>query len=129
MRRLCCDQAATQHLQDERRRLQQQRNLRKANLEAVPPLESDLRKLDASVKRNTALIKKLRSISEESKASLLEDILRTNQIKVLGAAPDAYPSDMHGSCRDLFVICLNSCQMAVLTLCAAVCQRSSSCCG
>jgi regulator of nonsense transcripts 2 len=49
----------------------------------VPPLESDLRKLDASVKRNTALIKKLRGISEESRAGLLEDILRTNQSKVM----------------------------------------------
>ena len=77
-----CLQAAVRTLEGERHKLEQQRRLRQSNLDAVPPLESDLRKLDASVKRNTALIKKLRGINEEFKAGLLEDILRTNQSKV-----------------------------------------------
>lgn len=34
------------------------------------------------MKRNTALIKKLRGISEENKDSLCEDILKVNQIRV-----------------------------------------------
>ncbi len=56
--------------------------MRDSNLDALPLTDADLRKLDASVKRNTALIKRLRSVSEESKAGLLEEISRTNQSKV-----------------------------------------------
>lgn len=44
--------------------------------------EADLRKLDSSVKRNTALVKKLRQVGEESRQALLDDIGKTNQSKV-----------------------------------------------
>lgn len=44
--------------------------------------EQELRKLDSSVKRNTALIKKLRLINEDTKEALLDDIRRANQTKV-----------------------------------------------
>lgn len=75
-------QAATCQFSDELQRLKAQRELREVNLDALPLADADLRKLDASVKRNTALIKKLRSVSEESRAALLDDISRTNQSKV-----------------------------------------------
>lgn len=54
---------------------------------AERPDEGTLRRLDASVKRNSALTKKLRGISEEGRAALLEDISRTNQSKVEGEGP------------------------------------------
>lgn len=44
--------------------------------------EEALRKLDSSVKRNTALIKRLRLINEETRQSLLDDIAKTKQTKV-----------------------------------------------
>ena len=44
--------------------------------------DSELRMLDSSVKRNTALVKRLRQLSEDNTASVLEDISRTNQSKV-----------------------------------------------
>ena len=44
--------------------------------------EQELRTLDSSVKRNTALIKKLRLINEDTKDALLADIRRANQTKV-----------------------------------------------
>lgn len=43
--------------------------------------ENELKKLDSSVKRNTALVKKLKSTSEDTKDSLLEEIRKTNQSK------------------------------------------------
>ena len=49
-----------------------------------PPLlgGEDMKALDSSVKRNTALVKKLRQLSEESASSLMDDIVKTNQSKV-----------------------------------------------
>ena len=44
--------------------------------------DSALKKLDSSVKRNTALVKKLRQANEETRESLLEEVRRTNQSKV-----------------------------------------------
>ena len=46
----------------------------------------DSKSLDSSVKRNSALIKKLRQLSEESKGSLLSDIQKTNQSKYVTEA-------------------------------------------
>ncbi|BDA48017.1 Regulator of nonsense transcripts 2 [Coccomyxa sp. Obi] len=78
--------AARCQFSDDLQRLKALRELREANLDALPLMDSDLRKLDASVKRNTALIKKLRSVSEESRAALLDDISRTNQSKYVSEA-------------------------------------------
>ena len=46
----------------------------------------DSKSLDSSVKRNSALIKKLRQLSDESKESLLSDIQKTNQSKYVSEA-------------------------------------------
>ena len=48
--------------------------------------DSESKTLDSSVKRNSALIKKLRQLSEETKESLLLDILKTNQSKYVSEA-------------------------------------------
>ena len=44
--------------------------------------ETEKRRLDSSVKRNTAVLKKLRQLSEDSSASILEDLHKVNQTKV-----------------------------------------------
>ncbi len=44
--------------------------------------EDALKMLDSSMKRNTALTRKLKQLSEESKQSILDDIAKTNQSKV-----------------------------------------------
>ena len=49
----------------------------------LPPSGGDdMKALDSSVKRNTALVKKLRQLTEESASSLMDDIVKTNQSKV-----------------------------------------------
>ena len=53
---------------------------------ACPAGDSELRQLDSSVKRNTALIKRLRQISEDTREALLQDIARTNQSKYVTEA-------------------------------------------
>ena len=75
-------QASLQLVKVEFERLSLQQKLLKENEIAVEQAGTDIRKLDASVKRNTTLIKRLRNITEDSAVSLLDDIARTNQSKV-----------------------------------------------
>ena len=76
-------QMSLQLVQAELERLALQRTLLKENATPGQQTGSDIKKLDASVKKNTTLIKRLRNITEDSAASLLEDVARTNQSKVL----------------------------------------------
>ena len=87
----CHAQDAARQLQEEAAALAEQRKLREANLAPDRPDEAALRKLDASVKRNTALTKKLRGVTEEARTGLLEEIQRTNQAKVWHAQACALP--------------------------------------
>ena len=48
----------------------------------IPAGEEALKQLDSSMKRNSALIRKLKALSEESRQSILDDIAKTNQSKV-----------------------------------------------
>lgn len=48
--------------------------------------ENQLKKLDSSVKRNTALVKKLRQVTEENKDAILDDIRKVNQTKYVSEA-------------------------------------------
>ena len=75
-------QSSIQIIQAELERLSLQQRLLQENEIAVQQTGNDIKKLDASVKRNTTLIKRLRNITEDSAASLLDDIARTNQSKV-----------------------------------------------
>ena len=52
--------------------------------------ESELKKLDSGVKKNTTLVKKLRQVTEDIKTSLLEEIRRTNQTKYVDEAVAAF---------------------------------------
>ena len=44
--------------------------------------DAELRKLDSSVKRNTATLNKLRKLSDEAGPAVLEDLKKVNQSKV-----------------------------------------------
>lgn len=44
--------------------------------------EGELKGLDSSMKRNTALLRKLRQLGEDTRASLLEEVAKVNQSKV-----------------------------------------------
>ena len=75
-------QASLQRVRAELERLSRQQKLLKENENAGQLNDADIKKLDASVKRNTSLIKRLRNITEDNAASLLEEIARTMQSKV-----------------------------------------------
>ncbi|GMH39542.1 hypothetical protein BSKO_07440 [Bryopsis sp. KO-2023] len=70
---------ATQRLQEERKRREQ-------NVSAQQLSEDELKKFESSVKRNTALIKKLKAITEETCKSLCQDILKVNQSRYVSEA-------------------------------------------
>eukprot|EP00798_Chlamydomonas_sp_ICE-L_P014701 gene14701-20741_t len=69
-----------------RKTLEASRLQREANLNPDRPKEDALKQLDSSVKRNTALIKKLRAVSEDSVKGVLEDISKVNQLKYVSEA-------------------------------------------
>ena len=73
----------------------------------------DPKALDSSVKRNSALIKKLRQLSEESKESLLSDIQKTNQSKYVSEAVAAI-TDASLKSKDIH---------AAVQICCALHQR------
>ena len=62
--------------------LKARRTLREANMAQTRPGEDALKKLDSSMKRNTALIRKLKQLGEDSRKSVLDDVAKTNQSKV-----------------------------------------------
>ncbi|DBA81963.1 TPA: hypothetical protein ACH3X1_007672 [Trebouxia sp. C0004] len=78
---------ATAQLVDATLELKRRRELRTDNLSK--PGYSESKALDSSVKRNSALIKKLRQLSDESRESLLTDIQKTNQSKYVSEAVTA----------------------------------------
>lgn len=75
-------QDATHKVNEAAEALERRQQLRELNLAPTRPGEAELKQLDASMKRNSAIIRKLRALSEESRASLLDDIAKTNQSKV-----------------------------------------------
>eukprot|EP00850_Spirogloea_muscicola_P011490 SM000071S21114 [mRNA] locus=s71:436824:443196:- [translate_table: standard] len=62
------------------------RAARLANLKPQRPDLPSLRNLDSSIKRNTAVIKKLRQVSEEQRESLLEELKAVNLSKFISEA-------------------------------------------
>lgn len=63
--------------------------LRQANLNPERPDASFLRTLDSSIKRNTAVIKKLKQINEEQRESTMEDLKSVNLSKFVSEAVTA----------------------------------------
>lgn len=62
------------------------RALRQSNLSPQRPDVGFLRSLDSSIKRNTAVIKKLKQINEEQREGLLEDLKAVNMSKFVSEA-------------------------------------------
>ncbi|KAI3721333.1 hypothetical protein L2E82_32342 [Cichorium intybus] len=60
--------------------------LRKSNLNPERPDSSALRTLDSSIKRNTAVIKKLKQINEEQRESLMDELKNVNLSKFVSEA-------------------------------------------
>ncbi|KAL6779603.1 UPF2 [Auxenochlorella protothecoides x Auxenochlorella symbiontica] len=78
-----------QRLQDYLAARARRREARDLNLHPDRPGEAALAQLDSSMKRNTALTRKLRTLTEETRASVLEDAARTNQSKYVAEAAAA----------------------------------------
>ena len=92
-------QAAADQLRLAKDVLQARRELRERNLLPARPTEAQLKGLDASVKKNTALVRRLRTVSDGG-AGLLEDIRRTNQSK----ASSVLVNGTTVSCQDFFFL-------------------------
>nr|XP_043631747.1 regulator of nonsense transcripts UPF2 [Erigeron canadensis] len=60
--------------------------IRQANLNPERPDSSALRTLDSSIKRNTAVIKKLKQINEEQRESLMDELKGVNLSKFVSEA-------------------------------------------
>eukprot|EP00898_Chlorokybus_atmophyticus_P007627 jgi/Chlat1/7866/Chrsp66S07293 len=67
--------------EDVKKAVELKRQLRQSNLNPQRPDEVALKAFDSSVKRNSAVIKKLRVISEENRDSLLEELRAVNLTK------------------------------------------------
>ena len=52
----------------------------------LPVDEGALKKLDSSMKRNTALLRKLKQLSEEARQGLVDEVAKTNQSKYVAEA-------------------------------------------
>nr|GEU67610.1 regulator of nonsense transcripts UPF2 [Tanacetum cinerariifolium] len=77
--------------------------LRQSNINAERPDASSLRTLDSSIKRNTAVIKKLKQINEEQRESLMDELRGVNLSKFVSEAVAAIcdaklkSSDIHAA--------------------------------
>ncbi|KXZ44964.1 hypothetical protein GPECTOR_60g742 [Gonium pectorale] len=79
----------TAQIASARKLLEAQRLLRESNLNAVRPSEDELKQLDSSIKRNSALTKKLKQLTEDNKQTIIDDIRKTNQSKYVSEAVSA----------------------------------------
>lgn len=79
------------YIQEVEERLQQKNHLRAMNISASEnrPDEPYFSKLDSSLRRNTAFVKKLRNLTESQKDSLTRDIQSLNLSKYIGEAAAA----------------------------------------
>ncbi|KAJ7289004.1 hypothetical protein O6H91_Y308000 [Diphasiastrum complanatum] len=77
---------ADARLEETRKLVEAKRALRQANLAPERPDASFLRGLDSSIRRNTAVIKKLKQINEEQKEGLLEELRAVNLSKFVSEA-------------------------------------------
>ncbi len=77
-----------QEEEDEAKKVLEKRSLRVANLNASQnrPTAAFMKTLDSSVKRNTAVIKKLKQITEDQKDSLLSELNQVNLSKYISEA-------------------------------------------
>ncbi|KAK3023907.1 hypothetical protein RJ639_043450, partial [Escallonia herrerae] len=80
------DEEAVARLDEFKKSLEAKMALRQSNLNSERPESSFLRTLDSSIKRNTAVIKKLKQINEEQRESLMDDLRSVNLSKFISEA-------------------------------------------
>ncbi|EXB30382.1 Regulator of nonsense transcripts 2 [Morus notabilis] len=80
------DEEAAARLEEIKKSIEAKMVLRQSNLNAERPDSGFLRTLDSSIKRNTAVIKKLKQINEEQREGLLDELRSVNLSKFVSEA-------------------------------------------
>lgn len=83
------DEEAMARQEEVKKLAEAKRALRQSNLTPERPDAGFLRTLDSSIKRNTAVIKKLKQINEEQREGLLEELKAVNLSKFVSEAVSA----------------------------------------
>lgn len=97
------DREAGARLEEFKKSVEFRLSLRQSNLNPEIPEPSFLRTLDSSIKRNTAVIKKLKQINEEQRESLMDELRSVNLSKFVSEAVTAIceaklrTSDIHAA--------------------------------
>ncbi|EPS67341.1 hypothetical protein M569_07434, partial [Genlisea aurea] len=79
-------QEAVARLEEIKKSIETKMALRKSNLNPERPDSGFLRTLDSSIRRNTAVIKKLKQINEEQRESLMDELRSVNLSKFVSEA-------------------------------------------
>ncbi|WJX29255.1 Regulator of nonsense transcripts upf2 [Trifolium repens] len=80
------DEEVVAHLEEIKKSIEAKMELRQSNLNPERPDAGFFRTLDSSIKRNTAVIKKLKQINEEQRESLMDDLRSVNLSKFVSEA-------------------------------------------
>ncbi|KAK7354481.1 hypothetical protein VNO80_19945 [Phaseolus coccineus] len=83
------DEEAVARLEEIKKSVEAKMALRQSNLNPERPDSGFLRTLDSSIKRNTAVIKKLKQINEEQRESLMDELRSVNLSKFVSEAVTA----------------------------------------
>ncbi|GLT66869.1 hypothetical protein SLA2020_392120 [Shorea laevis] len=83
------DEEANARLEEMKKSFEAKMALRQSNLNPERPDSGFLRTLDSSIKRNTAVIKKLKQITEEQREGLMEELRSVNLSKFVSEAVTA----------------------------------------
>ncbi|WCJ19421.1 Regulator of nonsense transcripts UPF2 [Euphorbia peplus] len=83
------DEEAVARLEEMRKSMEAKVALRHSNLNPERPDSGFLRTLDSSIKRNTAVIKKLKQINEEQREGLMDELRNVNLSKFVSEAVTA----------------------------------------
>ncbi|KAL0429650.1 UNVERIFIED_CONTAM: Regulator of nonsense transcripts UPF2 [Sesamum radiatum] len=83
------DEEAAARLEEFKKSVEAKMALRQSNLNPDRPDSGFLRTLDSSIKRNTAVIKKLKQINEEQKEGLMDELRSVNLSKFVSEAVTA----------------------------------------
>ncbi|XP_074308336.1 regulator of nonsense transcripts UPF2-like [Silene latifolia] len=75
------DEEAAAHIEELKKSVEAKMALRQSNLKPERPEPAFLRTLDSSIKRNTAVIKKFKQITEESREGLMDELRGINMSK------------------------------------------------
>nr|KYP46504.1 Regulator of nonsense transcripts 2 [Cajanus cajan] len=83
------DEEAVARLEEIKKSIEAKMALRQSNLNPERPDSGFLRTLDSSIRRNTAVIKKLKQINEEQRESLMDELRSVNLSKFVSEAVTA----------------------------------------